>query len=84
MCEIFPMVHSTNDRKIQLCYYVNTMCLFTNLKLYIFHASILHTQYLILTCCTLFLFINYCSDMYKVFIHSWNTRYLKLIPGKIH
>jgi hypothetical protein len=39
---------------------------FVCLLLYIFHASVLHMQYLLPTCGTVCLFVtNYCSDMFR-------------------
>ena len=36
------------------------------LMLYIFRVTNLHTQYLTPTCCTMFSFVDYCSDMFRL------------------
>ena len=38
---------------------------FESLLLYILCVTILHIQYLTPNCCAMFLFVNYCSDMFR-------------------
>ena len=65
-------LHCTDACPVQRRY--KTGYIIVNLILYVFLASILYTSYLIPTCCTMFLFVNYCI----VFIHNLITKYLKL------